>query len=59
MRRKRRHADYDPGKRHFKSDVASDIREVRAAIRELDRASRKVQRAFAIHLLLKRRRGPG
>ena len=58
-RRKRQRADYDPKSRHFKSHVVTDIREVEDVIRRFDLASRQAQRAFAIFLLLKRRRGLG
>ena len=58
-RRKRPRADYDPTSRHLKSHVLTDIREVADAIHRFDLASRQAQRAFAIDLLLRKRRGPG
>ena len=48
-------ADYDPFARLFKSDVEDFINSARQAIGDFDEVNRRDQRAFAAHLLFKRR----
>ena len=48
-------ADYDPFAKVFKSDVEAFIHSARQAIAEFDEVHRRDQRAFAAHLLFKRR----
>ncbi len=55
MQAKRHAADYDPGVRLSKSEVAADIAAAREAIIRFLAEPIKDRRAFAAHVLFKRR----
>ncbi len=56
MQRKRQTADYDPEVRFRKADVIYDIDRVARVLERFSRVAAKDQRAFAIYVLLRRRR---
>lgn len=51
----RHEADYDPIWGCFKSDIEDRIRDAQAAIRDFEAVGVKARRAFAAHVLFKRR----
>lgn len=51
----RHEADYDPGWRCFKSDIENRIRDAGSAITDFESLGTRVRRAFAAHVLFKRR----
>jgi len=55
MQEKRHAADYDPFVRLTKSEVVADIRAAKEAITEFQKVSIKDRRAFAAHVLFKKR----
>ena len=55
MQEKRHGADYDPSVRLAKSEVMADIKLAREAIVEFQNAPAKDRRAFAAHVLFKKR----
>jgi len=56
LQAERHKADYDPAFKPYKRDVLQKIQDARAAIFSFQTASQKDKRAFAAHVLLKRRR---
>ena len=56
MQEKRHLADYDPDEKFFKSAILVDISLVESAIREFKRTKIKDKRAFAVFVLLKKRK---
>lgn len=55
MQTKRHAADYDPGGRWKKSEVAEDVTAAEGVIRAFEAAPLRDRRAFAIFVLLKNR----
>ena len=55
MQEKRHAADYDPFVRLTKSEVVADIETTNEAIAEFQRVDKKDRRAFAAHVLFKKR----
>lgn len=55
MQEKRHAADYDPSVRLTKSEVIADIALAKEAINEFQKAGIKDRRAFAAHILFKKR----
>jgi len=55
MQEKRHAADYDPAVRLTKSEVVADIKTTEQAIKEFQKVPAKDRRAFAAHVLFKKR----
>lgn len=55
MQEERHRADYDPGTRYSRAETLIIISNAVQAIAALKRADRQDRRAFAVHVLLKRR----
>ena len=55
MQEKRHAADYDPSVRFTKSEVVADISATKEAITEFLKVPLKDRRAFAAHVLFKKR----
>lgn len=55
LQEKRHAADYDPSIKLAKSEVIADIKTAREAIMEFKKATTKDRRAFAAHVLFKKR----